>query len=110
MKSLWKNKIYTLNKLNLINISALKNIEIDRKELVNNQIDLKVVNRFVSVDLRMKSNNVNVSIYNGKFFFIVKFKENALNKSFKFGELSFTRRIGLIHKEKKKNKQVLKKK
>ena len=63
---------------------------------------LQIVNRFVGISLYFKLKNMNISIYNGKFFFIIKLKINTLKNNFKFGELSYTRRMGLIHKSKKK--------
>lgn len=109
MKSLWKQKLYTFNKLILINFKNLENIHINRKEFNLSDFSLRIVNRFVPIDLRYNFNNINLYIYNGKFFYIVKYKINYNKYLFKFGELSFTRRMGLIHKAKKKNKKSNKK-
>lgn len=110
MKSLWKNKIYTLHKITLLNFKdSINHLQIVPKELDIDQINLKITNRFLILDSRLKSNNTNLKIYNGKFFYVVKFKLSKRN-NFKYGELSFTRRMGLIHKTKKKNKQLIKKK
>lgn len=80
----------------------LRNLQIYNKTNIVSKNSLQVVNRFVSISLFFKLKNMNISIYNGKFFFIIKLKINNFKNNFKYGELSYTRRMGLIHKAKKK--------
>src|SRR3989338_9221938 len=106
-KSLWKLKEFTFTNIKLrgFNPLLLQNLEIFNKSTFNSKGSmLRVVNRFVCISFFYKLKNMNISIYNGKFFFIVKLKLSHFKTYFKFGELSYTRRIGLIHKAKKKSR------
>ena len=74
-KSLWKLKEFTFTNIKLhgFNPLLLQNLEIFNKSTFNSKGSmLRVVNRFVGISFFYKLKNMNISIYNGKFFFIVK--------------------------------------
>lgn len=77
-------------------------MQVLNKSSSNSKGVLQVVNRFIDIHSYFKLKNMNISIYNGKFFFLVKLKIHSISFNFKYGELSYTRRVGFIHKAKKK--------
>ena len=117
MKSLWKFKYYTFNKLQFLyksknNFNCLK---FYRKNKEISEYQINIASRFVSIDLRLEyytlQNNfpLKLSVYNGlKFFLTKKFMQNNFKDCFKLGEYTLTRRVGQIHLSKKIKKRLLK--
>lgn len=100
MKSLWKNKIYTLVKIKEQN--SLFSSKFENKRFLPLTKEILIINRSLDVDIRYKY--CKLKIYTGKFFYAVKIERDYFKlKSFKIGSLSLSRRVGNIHKEKKKN-------
>lgn len=100
MKSLWKNKIYTLAKIKEKNNLFYNNIE--NKQFLPLNKEIYILNRALFLDIRFKY--CKLKIYTGKSFYDVKIEKDYFKlKSFKLGALSLSRRVGNIHKEKKRN-------
>ncbi len=100
MKSLWKNKIFTLSKIKEKDFLFKNKLENKRFLPLNKEI--YILNRALFLDIRYKF--CKLKIYTGKSFYDVKIEKDFFKlKSFKMGALSLSRRVGNIHKEKKRN-------
>lgn len=100
MKSLWKNKIYTLVKIKEKDL--LFNNKIETKSFLPLNKEIYILNRALFLDIRYK--HCKLKIYTGKSFYDIRIEKDYFKlRSFKMGTLSLSRRVGNIHKEKKRN-------